>query len=465
MADGKNHISIVICGHVDAGKSTTTGRLLFELGDLDPRLLEKLTAIAKENGKESFKYAYVMDTQKDERERGVTISCQTKEFFTEKFHYTIVDAPGHRDYVGNMIRGSSQVDIALLMVPADGFITALSDGKDGGVKGQTREHAMLLNLLGVKQLIIGVNKMDSDSGTGPYSEEKYNEVCAEMRRTLKKVGWKPDVADNVPIIPMSGFNGDNLIEKSTKMPWWTGVDVKVGSDTVKVHTLLDALNDMARLPERKPDAPARVPISAVIKKNGLIVCGRVEQGSIKPEDKVTFLPTHTATNPCSGRIFSIEMHHKNVTSAGTGDNVGMMIKLDKESQKPMEGDVMVLSSDKSLKTPKGFTAQIQVLDHPGQLKVGYCPVAYCRTAKSACRIAKINWKIGRKSTGGKKLEDPAYVEANDMAEVVFEPMQPFVVESFKDCEGLSRIAIMEGKNAVMLGKAVSTSQELVNPKK
>merc|ERR1712127_918547 len=199
MADGKNHISIVICGHVDAGKSTTTGRLLFELGDLDPRLLEKLTAIAKENGKESFKYAYVMDTQKDERERGVTISCQTKEFFTEKFHYTIVDAPGHRDYVGNMIRGSSQVDIALLMVPADGFITALSDGKDGGVKGQTREHAMLLNLLGVKQLIIGVNKMDSDSGTGPcpdfgcHQEERPHRLrpCRAGRHQARGQGHVP----------------------------------------------------------------------------------------------------------------------------------------------------------------------------------------------------------------------------------------------------------------------------------
>ena len=166
MSEGKEHLSIVICGHVDSGKSTTTGRLLFELGGIPEREVEKLKAEADALGKSSFAFAFYMDRQKEERERGVTISCTTKEFFTDKWHYTIIDAPGHRDFIKNMISGAAQADVALLMVPADGnFTTAIQKGnhKAGEVQGQTRQHARLLNLLGVKQLIVGVNKMDCDT--------------------------------------------------------------------------------------------------------------------------------------------------------------------------------------------------------------------------------------------------------------------------------------------------------------
>merc|ERR1711939_646034 len=189
--DGKPHLSIVICGHVDSGKSTTTGRLIFELGGIDEPTLEKLKAEADALGKSSFTFAFFMDRQKEERERGVTISCTTKEFFTDKWHYTIIDAPGHRDFIKNMISGAAQADVCLLMVPADGnFTTAIQKGnhKQGVVQGQTRQHARILNLLGVKQLVIGVNKMDSD--VAKYSEERYNEIRDEMRSMLIRVGWK-----------------------------------------------------------------------------------------------------------------------------------------------------------------------------------------------------------------------------------------------------------------------------------
>jgi translation elongation factor EF-1alpha len=152
-------------GHVDSGKSTTTGRLLFELGGIPERELEKLKEEAAALGKQSFAFAFYMDRQKEERERGVTISCTTKEFFTDRWHYTIIDAPGHRDFIKNMISGAAQADVCLLMVPADGnFTTAIQKGdhKAAEIQGQTRQHARLINLLGVKQLICGVNKMDSD---------------------------------------------------------------------------------------------------------------------------------------------------------------------------------------------------------------------------------------------------------------------------------------------------------------
>merc|ERR1711998_84243 len=227
MAENKTHLSIVICGHVDSGKSTTTGRLLFDLGGIDQREMEKLQALADQLGKGSFAFAFFMDRQKEERERGVTIACTTKEFFTDKWHYTIIDAPGHRDFIKNMISGAAQADVALLMVPADGnFTTAIQKGdhKAGEVQGQTRQHARLLNLLGVKQLLVGVNKMDCD--TAGYKQDRYTEISNEMRNMLCKVGWKKDfVFGSVPVMPISGWMGDNLLKKSEKMAWWTGCDV------------------------------------------------------------------------------------------------------------------------------------------------------------------------------------------------------------------------------------------------
>lgn len=463
MAEGKEHLSIVICGHVDSGKSTTTGRLLFELGGIPERELEKLKEEAAALGKQSFAFAFYMDRQKEERERGVTIACTTKEFFTDKWHYTIIDAPGHRDFIKNMISGAAQADVCLLMVPADGnFTTAIQKGdhKAGEIQGQTRQHARLINLLGVRQLIIGVNKMDSD--TAGYKQERYNEIRDEMKHMLARVGWKPDfIEKSVPIVPISGWMGDNLIKKSDKMPWWTGMDVvTLDNRTVKVEKLLDALNDMAVVPERKTDAPLRVPISGAYKIKGVgdVLAGRVEQGIVKPGDEVIFLPTHTTANPCVGKVFTVEMHHKRVDKAGPGDNVGMNIKgLDKGNM-PRTGDVMILKSDATLKPCKDFTAQIQTLDIPGEVKAGYSPIGFVRCGRSACKITKINWKVG-KETGGKKLEAPHALKANEMAEVVFEPCQPLVVDHFKACEGLSRIAFLDGNTAVMLGKVTAVTHK------
>lgn len=457
MAEGKKHVSIVICGHVDAGKSTTTGRLIFELGGISEREMQKLRDEAKALGKESFAFAFYMDKSKEERARGVTIACTTKEFFTESYHYTIIDAPGHRDFIKNMITGASQADVGLLMVPADGnFVTSIAKGdhKAGVVQGQTRQHARLLNLLGVKQLIIGVNKMDCD--VAKYGKDRYDEIKNEATAMLVKVGWKKDfVAKSVPVLPLSGWIGDNLITKSEKMSWWSGSDVLVGKEKVHIDTLADALEKMVKTPERPTDSKLRMPVSGVYKIKGVgdVITGRVEQGVIKPEDQVTFLPTHTTSTPCGGKVFSVEMHHKTVPNAGPGDNVGLNVKgLDKLNM-PRVGDVMIISKDTTLKRCETFTAQVQILDHPGQLKVGYAPVAFVRTGRTAAKIVKINWKMG-KETGGAKVEDPDYIKANEVAEIQFKPQSPFVAESFKACEGLGRVAIMEGNTVVMLGKAI-----------
>ncbi len=459
----QQHVSIVICGHVDAGKSTTTGRLIFELGGIGERELQKLKDEADKLGKGSFAFAFYMDRQKDERERGVTISCTTKEFFTPTKHYTVIDAPGHRDFIKNMITGASQADVALLMVPSDGnFTAAIAKGnhKAGEVQGQTRQHALLINLLGVKQLIVGINKMDCD--VAKYGIDRYKECSDEARHMLQKVGWKPDfVAKSVPIIPISGWMGDNLIKESANMPWWTGVDVYVEETkaTVHVHTLLDALEKMVVIPARVDDKPMRTPISGVYKIKGVgdVLTGRVEQGSVKPGDEVVFLPTHTASTSCTGKVFTVEMHHKSVEKANAGDNVGLNIKALPKDNMPRVGDVMIRKADDSISQVKSFTVQVQVMNHPGELKVGYTPIAFVRTARSAVRMTAIQWKIS-KETGGQKAENPPCLKANDIAQVVFSPQQAFVVDTFKSCEGLGRVAIMEGNSVVMLGKVTVTER-------
>jgi len=275
MAEQKNdgtkkHVSIVICGHVDAGKSTTTGRLIFELGGISDREMDKLRDEAKTLGKESFAFAFYMDRQKDERARGVTIACTTKEFFTQKYHYTIIDAPGHRDFIKNMITGTSQADVAILVVasPTGEFEAGISKN------GQTREHALLAFTLGVKQMLVIVNKMDDKQVN--WSQPRYEEIKNEVSSYLKKVGYDPT---KVPFIPISGWNGDNMLEKSPNLPWYKG------------PTLLEAL-DMVVEPKRPVEKPLRIPLQDVYKIGGIgtVPVGRVETGVLKPGQVVTFAP-------------------------------------------------------------------------------------------------------------------------------------------------------------------------------
>jgi len=454
----KRHVSVVIAGHVDSGKSTTTGHLLFKLGGISEREMAKLKEEAKVLGKDSFAFAFYMDTQKQERERGITIQCTTKEFFTPQYHYTIVDAPGHRDFIKNMISGASCADVAVLMVPADGgFTTAIAKGdhKASEVMGQTRMHSTLLNLLGVNQLVIGVNKMDSD--TAKYSKERYEEIRDEMKLMLKQTGWNPKVIDNTPIMPISGWCGDNLIEKSTNMGWWKGLDLKDGDGkTVHVDTLFDVLDKFVTIPKRDDSATLRIPVSGnyQIKGVGTVITGRIEQGTLKPGDDVVFLPKHTAANECKGRVFSIEMHHKSLPAAHAGDNIGINIKgLNKDNQ-PQSGNIIVMANDTTLKAATKFRATVQVLTHPGELKVGYTPIVYVRTDHSSCKMSAIVWKMG-KETGGQKVENPVHIKAGEVGEVEWVPQQPLVVDTFKNCPGLGRIAIMDGNSVVMIGKVGS----------
>merc|ERR1712224_1177182 len=396
------------------------------------------------------------DRQKEERERGVTIACTTKHFFTDKWYYTIIDAPGHRDFIKNMISGAAQADVALLLVPADGnFTTAIQKGnhKAGEVQGQTRQHARLINLLGVKQLIVGINKMDCD--VAKYSEARYTEIRDEMKSMLIKVGWpKGFVEKKVPVVPISGWCGDNLLSKSDNMPWWKGQKVKISKEkAMVVTTLKEALNDFVQVAKRDDAAAMRLPVSGVYKIKGVgdVLTGRIEQGAVKPGEEVLFLPTHTASTACPGKIFTVEMHHKKIDAGRSGDNIGMNVKnLNKENM-PRVGDVMIYKSDSTISTSENFTANVQVLDIPGSLKCGYSPIGHVRCGRAACRMVQITWRMG-KDTGGEKTEGGVELKTNDAAGVIFVPQEPMVVDTFDNCEGLARIALLDGNSAVMLGK-------------
>ncbi len=461
----KQHVSIVIAGHIDAGKSTFTGRLLFELGEISQREKDKLQAEADALGKGSFVFAFYTDNQKAERERGITINSNCKDFYTANYHYTIIDAPGHSDFVRNMISGSSAADVGCLMVPADSFTIAMAkkNKDEGTVEGQTRQHALLLNLLGLKQLIVHINKMDSVN----YSEEKFNEIKAEVQNMLVSVGWpRKFVMESVPIIPISAWQGDNLLKPSPNMPWFTGTKIKNSADEiVNVCTTMDAFDLFVRPPQRFPDKPLRLCVSNVYKIKGVgdVIAGRIEQGTIKPGDQVKFLPRHTETLQCKGRVFAIEQHHKELPSAGPGDNVGLNIKgLTKENM-PKAGDIVVLESDNSIFAPKRIIAQAKILDCPNELKVGYTPTLTVRTAKVPARIAEIHWRMN-KDTGGAKSENPGFFKANDNVQIVLEPQVPIVVDEFKNCDGLGRLCGLEGNGVIMIGKVIGLEAGSIDEK-
>ena len=424
MGKDKVHISLVVIGHVDAGKSTATGHLIYKCGGIDKRTIEKFEKEAAEIGKASFKYAWVLDKLKAERERGITIDIALWKFESPKSVFTIIDAPGHRDFIKNMITGTSQADAAILVIasPQGEFEAGIS--KDG----QTREHGLLAFTLGVKQMVVACNKMDDK--TVNFSQARYDEIAKEVGAYLKKVGYN---VEKVRFVPISGWNGDNMIEKSDNMPWYKG------------PTLLEAL-DMLDPPSRPLDKPLRLPLQDVYKIGGIgtVPVGRVETGILKPGDVVTFAPVGITTE-----VKSIEMHHESLPEAIPGDNVGFNVK--NISVKDIRrGNVCSNSKNDPAKEAEWFQAQVIVLNHPGQISNGYTPVLDCHTSHIACKFAEIESKIDRRS--GKELEkEPKFVKSGDAAMVKMVPSKPMCVESFTEYPPLGRFAVRDMRQTVAVG--------------
>uniref|UniRef100_A0A1D1YFT8 Elongation factor 1-alpha n=1 Tax=Anthurium amnicola TaxID=1678845 RepID=A0A1D1YFT8_9ARAE len=435
MGKEKTHVNVVVIGHVDSGKSTTTGHLIYKCGGIDKRTIEKFEKEAAELGKGSFKYAWVLDKLKAERERGITIDIALWKFETPKYYVTVIDAPGHRDFIKNMITGTSQADCAILIIAAGTGEFEAGISKDG----QTREHALLAYTLGVKQLIVAVNKMDT---TG-WSEERFNEIIKEVSGFIKRVGYNPKT---VAFVPISGWHGDNMLEESSNMSWFKGWEKEIkGGNKVKGKTLLEAI-DSIEPPSRPTDKPLRLPLQDVYKIGGIgtVPVGRVETGVIKSGMVVTFAPVGLTTE-----VKSVEMHHEQLVEGVPGDNVGFNVK-NVSVKEIRRGYVCSDSKNDPAKEAASFQAQVIVLNHPGQIGAGYAPVLDCHTAHIACKFAELQEKIDRRS--GKKLEDnPKFVKSGDAAIVKMIPSKPMCVEAFSEYPPLGRFAVRDMRQTVAVG--------------
>ena len=428
----KVHINLVVIGHVDSGKSTSTGHLIYKCGGIDKRTIEKYEKEAAEMGKASFKYAWVMDKLKSERERGITIDISLWQFETAKYHFTIIDAPGHRDFIKNMITGTSQADCAILMIasPQGEFEAGISK------EGQTREHALLAFTLGVKQMIVCLNKIDEKSVN--YGEGRYDEIKKEVSEFLKKVGYKPD---GINFIPISGWNGDNMLERSPNTPWYKG------------PTLIEAL-DKIEPPKRPTEKPLRLPLQDVYKIGGIgtVPVGRVETGILKPGMTVQFAPADVKTE-----VKSVEMHHESIPEAIPGDNVGFNVKgLSIKDIK--RGYVCGDAKNDPPREVETFVAQVIIMNHPGQIENGYTPVLDCHTAHIACKFQEIQAKIDRR-TGRATEEEPKFVKNGDSALIVLKPTKPMCCETFVEYPPLGRFAVRDMKQTVAVGVIKATTKK------
>src|SRR6187431_2961970 len=408
-ASKKPHMNLVVVGHVDNGKSTIVGHLLVDMGVIDQRTIDSFAKESEETGKgDTFKYAWVLDSIKDERERGITIDLAFQKFETSKYFYTLIDAPGHRDFIKNMITGASEADAAILVVSVKPGETEAAT--DPG--GQAREHAFLSRTLGVSQIVVALNKMD-DSG---YSEARYNEVKEIVEKMLKLVGYN---VSKISFIPVSGWKGDNLIKKSENMAWYKG------------PTLGESL-DLFEPPEKPLGKPLRIPIQDVYSITGVgtVPVGRVETGVLKANQKVMVMPSGV-----TGEVKSIETHHTQMESAEAGDNIGFNLRgVDKKSIK--RGDV-IGPVDNPPNAAKEFEAQIIIIHHPTAMAPGYTPVLHAHTAQVAATLSEFVAKI-----------DP---KTGDAAIVRIKPVRPLAIETFKEFPEIGRFALRDMGTTIAAG--------------
>jgi elongation factor 1-alpha len=421
MAKEKPHLNVVFVGHVDHGKSTCVGRLMFDSGVIPEQEMRKLKEAAQQEGKAGFEFAFVMDHLKEERERGVTIDLSHKKFNSQKFECTVIDAPGHRDFIKNMITGASQADVAFLVVAAS-----------EGIMAQTKEHVFLLKTFGVSQIAVVVNKMDVIN----YDQAKFDKVKTDLSTLLKGVGYKPEA---VQFIPAAAFLGDNVAKKSEKMSWYTG------------PTVMEQI-DKFEAPQKPTELPLRLPIQDVysIQGIGVVPVGRVETGVMKIGDKVVVMPAREGTG-VKGEVKTIEMHHEQIQSAEPGDNVGFSVRgINKKDI--ARGDVLG-KEDSPPNVASEFTAQIVVINHPSVLTVGYTPVFHIHTNQVACQITKLVKKLNP-ATGETLQENPDMLKNGDAAIVEIKPTKPLVIEKQKEIPQMSRFAIRDAGQTVAAGMCI-----------
>jgi elongation factor 1-alpha len=412
---------VVFVGHVDHGKSTTVGRILYETGEFSEQELKKLREEAEKRGRATFEFAFIMDRLKEERERGLTIDLAYRKLMTKKFQVTIIDAPGHKDFIKNMITGASQADAAFLVVAAQ-----------HGVMPQTIEHIFLCRTMGVDQMAVIINQMD----TVNYDQKKYEEVKEAVKKQLQLAGYK---VDKINFIPASAYYGENITKKSEKMKWYTGPTV---------YEQFDLFEE----PKKPVDMPLRMPIQDVYSITGVgtVPVGKIETGRMKPGDKVIILPARTGKGVV-GEVKSIEMHHQALSEAVAGDNVGVNIR-GVGKQDIERGDV-IAHVDNPPPVVEEFIAQVVVINHPTVIAPGYTPVFHIHTAQVPCQFVELQKKLDPK-TGQALPEKPEFLKNGDVAIVKLKPLKPVVIEPQSKNPHLSRFAVRDAGRTVAAGVCI-----------
>ena len=421
MAEKKIHINLVFIGHVDHGKSTCVGRMLYDTKNIDEATMRKLKEKAKELGKAGFEFAFVMDNLKEERERGLTIDLAHKRFETPKYYFTIIDAPGHKDFIKNMITGAAQADAGVVVVAAN-----------DGIMAQTKEHVFLARTLGVDQLIVAINKMDMKN----YDEKVFNKIKEDMGKLLKTVGYDPS---KIPFVPTAALVGEDIVTKSDKMAWYKGEPLIKVLDTIQP-------------PEKPTQLPLRLPIQDVynITGIGVVPVGRIETGVLKVGDKVIAVPGREGKG-VPGEVKSIEMHHEQMQQAEPGDNVGFNVR-GFGKKDIARGDVLG-HADNVPTVASEFTAQMVVLNHPTVVTAGYTPVFHIHTSQVACQITEITKKLNP-ATGETIQEKPDFIKNGDAAVVKIKPTHPLVIEKQSEIPQMARFAVRDSGQTVAAGMCI-----------
>ncbi len=427
----KPMINLVIAGHVDHGKSTLIGRLFEELNLVSKSEKEKAERDAKDLGKDTFRYAFFMDTTLEERTRGLTIELGFKPFETDKKQFNIIDAPGHSDFVKNMITGAAEADAGILVVDAQDTLDKIMP--------QTREHAILMLTLGVNQLIVAVNKMDLVS----YKKDAFEEVKRKIGEFLSSLGFSK--LEKMAYIPVSAFYGENVTARSEKMEWYTG------------PTILEALETLEE-PPRPVDRPFRMPVLRTFRSRGMgkvIVAGRVESGQVQEGDTIEIVPYGG-----TGKVLSIEWQHKRLKKAEPGFDVGLALS-GAVTKREIKKGYMVCKSDDLAEVAEKFKARIMAWSR--YIGEGYCPIIHCHQAVLPVKVVEVENTFDI-ATGEVVSTDAEGVAPGQGGTVWIQPLKPLLIEKASEFPRLARFALRDGVNTVAAGMCVDVVPKIETKK-
>lgn len=426
----KQHLNVVFIGHVDAGKSTIGGQILYLTDMVDERTIQKYEKEAKDKNRESWYMAYIMDTNEEERAKGITVEVGRAHFETAERRFTILDAPGHKNFVPNMISGASQADVGVLVISArkGEFETGFERG------GQTREHAQLAKTLGVSKLLVVVNKMDDPSVE--WAKERFDEIEKKMVPFLKSCGY--NIKKDVLFLPISGLLGYNMKERMPKTvcSWWDG------------PCFFEAL-DKIETPTRDPMAPFRMPLIDKFKDMGTVVMGKIESGTVRRGDSLILMP-----NKARVKVVTILRDADEVRTAKPGEN--LRIRLSGVEEEDILPGFVLSSIERPISSVVEFDAQLQILellDHKAIFTAGYKAVLHIHSVVEECEVTELLQQIDPKTKKPikKKL---LFVKGGAIVVVRIQVNDIICVERFEDFPQLGRFTLRDEGKTVAIGKVV-----------